>query len=201
MHVSVNQSLLRSSMEQEQWTRTIIRTMNRISGFWKCPIYWAWLEHLYNLNISWSWSTNTYVLQSSVCVSAAVCEGHIIKFSICCKMDKPFYMNLAMLGTWFHLNRRSLLKVSHDGMSFEITKLMLIPRNNLCYLIKLLSLFPACVIYSPFVALSIFVVLSNFCRIIKLLPSWDFELFFLVIYISLVISQDIPSCETFSRVL
>ncbi len=34
--------------------------------------------------------------------------------------------------------------------------------NNLCYLIKRLSLFPACVIYSPFVALSIFIVLSNF---------------------------------------
>ncbi len=43
--------------------------------------------------------------------------------------------------------------------------------NYLYYLIKLLSLFPACVIYSPFVALSIFVVLSNLCRIIKLLPS------------------------------
>ncbi len=93
----------------------------------------------------------------------------------------------------------TLLKVSHDGMSFEITKLMLNPVNNLCFLIKLLSLFPACVIYSPFVALSIFVVLSNFCRIIKLLPSWGFELFFLGIYIRLVISQDIPSCETFGR--
>ncbi len=84
-------------------------------------------------------------------------------------------------------------------MSLEITKLMLIPVNNLCYLIKRLSLFPACVIYSPFVALSIFVVLPNFCRIIKLLPSWGIELFFLGVYISLVISQDIPSCETFSR--
>ncbi len=72
--------------------------------------------------------------------------------------------------------------------------------NNLCYLIKRLSLFPACVIYSSFVALSIFVVFLNLCRIIKLLSSWGFELFFLGIYISLVISQDIPSCETFSRV-
>ncbi len=69
----------------------------------------------------------------------------------------------------------ALLKVSHDGMSLEIIKLMLIPVNNLYYLIKLLSLFPACVIYSPFVALSVFVVLSNFCRIIKLLPSWGIE--------------------------
>ncbi len=94
----------------------------------------------------------------------------------------------------------SLLKVSHDGMSFEITKLMLIPVNNLCYLIKLLSLFPACDIYSPFIALSIFVVLSNFCRIIKLMPSLDIELFFLGINISLVISQDISSCDTFSRI-
>ncbi len=34
---------------------------------------------------------------------------------------------------------------------------------------------------------------------IKLLPSWGFELFFLGVYISLVISQDITSCETFSR--
>ncbi len=71
--------------------------------------------------------------------------------------------------------------------------------NYLCYLIKRLSLFPACVICSPFVALSIFIVLSNLCRIIKLLSSWGFELFFLGICISLVISQDIPSCETFSR--
>ncbi len=91
-----------------------------------------------------------------------------------------------------------LLKVSHDGMSFEITQLILVQVNNLCYLIKILSLFPACAIYSPFVALLIFVVLSNFCRIIKLLPSWGFELFFLGIYISLVISHDIPSCENFS---
>ncbi len=94
--------------------------------------------------------------------------------------------------------------------------------NNLCYLIKLLSVFPACVIYSPFVTLSIFAVLSNLFRIIKLLPSSHpllsthfyfvtrrifngisaivrFRHFFLWIYISLVISQDIPSCETFSR--
>ncbi len=49
--------------------------------------------------------------------------------------------------------------------------------NLMYYLIKLLSLFQACVFYSPFVALSIFVDLSNFCRIIKLLPSWSFELF------------------------
>ncbi len=70
-----------------------------------------------------------------------------------------------------------LLKVSHDGMSCEITKLMQIPMNTLCYLIKLMPLFPSCVIYSPFVALSIFAALSNFCRIIKLLPSWGFKLF------------------------
>ncbi len=93
----------------------------------------------------------------------------------------------------------SLLKVSHDGMSFEITKLMLIPVNNLSYLIKLLLLFPACVIYSPFVALSFF------CRLIKLLSYYQslaivgLWTFFLGIYISLVISQDIPLCETFSR--
>ncbi len=62
----------------------------------------------------------------------------------------------------------SLLKFSHDGMSCEITKLMQIPMNNLCYLIKVLAVFPACVIYSPFVALSIFVVLSNFCHLLTL---------------------------------
>ncbi len=77
---------------------------------------------------------------------------------------------------------------------------MQIPMNTLCYLIKLVSLFPSYIIYSPFVASSIFAALSNFCRIIKLLPSWGFELFFIGVYISLMISQDIPSCETFSRV-
>ncbi len=41
--------------------------------------------------------------------------------------------------------------------------------NNLCYLIKLLPLFPVCVIYSPFIALSTFVVVSSLYRIIKLL--------------------------------
>ncbi len=71
--------------------------------------------------------------------------------------------------------------------------------NTLCYLIKLMPLFPCCGIYSSFVALSIFAALSNFCRIFILLPSWGFKLFFLGVYISLVISQDIPSCETFSR--
>ncbi len=85
-------------------------------------------------------------------------------------------------------------------MSCEIAKLMQIPMNTLCYLIKLMPLFPSCVIYSPFVALSIFAALSNFSRIIKLLPPWGFKLFFLGVYISLVISQAIPSCETFSRV-
>ncbi len=94
---------------------------------------------------------------------------------------------------------QSLLKFSHDGMSCEITKLMQIPMNTLCYLIKLVSLFPSHVIYSPFVALSIFATLSNFYRIIKLLPSWGFGLSFIGVYISLMISQDIPSCETFSR--
>ncbi len=84
-------------------------------------------------------------------------------------------------------------------MSCKIAKLMQIPMNTLCYLIKLVSLFPSYVITSLFVALSIFATLSNFCRIIKLLPSWSFKLFFLGVYISLVISQDIPSCETFSR--
>ncbi len=62
----------------------------------------------------------------------------------------------------------TLLKFSHHGMSCEINKLMQIPMNNLCYLIKVLSVFPACVIYSPFVALSIFVVLSNFCHLLTL---------------------------------
>ncbi len=85
-------------------------------------------------------------------------------------------------------------------MSCEITKLMQIPMNTLCYLIKLMSLFPSYVIYSPFVALSIFATVSNFCRIIKLWPSWGFGLFFIGVYISLMISQDIPSCKTFSRV-
>ncbi len=72
----------------------------------------------------------------------------------------------------------TLLKVLHDGMSWEIAKLMQIPINTLCYLIKLMPLFPSCVIYSPFVALSVFAALSNFSRIIKLLPSWGFKLFF-----------------------
>ncbi len=94
----------------------------------------------------------------------------------------------------------TLLKVSHDGMSCEITKIMQIPMNTLCYLIKLVSLFHFYIIYSPFVALSIFAALSNFCRIIKLLPSCGFGLFFIGVYISLMISQDIPSCETFSKV-
>ncbi len=85
-------------------------------------------------------------------------------------------------------------------MSCEITKLMQISMNTLCYLIKLMQLFPSCVIYSPFVALTIFAASSNFSRFIKLFPSWGFKLFFLGVYISLVISQDIPSCETFSRV-
>ncbi len=46
---------------------------------------------------------------------------------------------------------------------------------------------------------------SNFCRFIKLLSYYQtlaivgFQTFFLGVYISLVISQDIPSCETFSR--
>ncbi len=110
-----------------------------------------------------------------------------------------FHSLALFLLNWSRPVHASLLKVSHDGMSFKITKLMLIPVNNLCYLIKFLSLFPAGVIYSPFIALSIFVVLSNFCRIIKILPSWGIELFFLGINISLVTSQDIPSCETFSR--
>ncbi len=63
--------------------------------------------------------------------------------------------------------------------------------NTLCYLIKLVSLFPSYIIYSPFFALSIFAALSNFCRIIKLLPSWGFGHFFIEVYISLMISQDI----------
>ncbi len=61
-----------------------------------------------------------------------------------------------------------LLKFSHDEMFCEITKLMHIPMNYLCYLIKLLSLFAACGIYSPVIALSIFVVLSNFCHLLTI---------------------------------
>ncbi len=96
------------------------------------------------------------------------------------------------------------------------------PDDNLCYLIKLLSVFPACVIFSSFVSLSIFIVLSNFCHLLTLcyLVTFyvtyapvtrrtlngisaivRFRTIFLGIYISLVISQDIPSCETFSREL
>ncbi len=63
------------------------------------------------------------------------------------------------------INNITLLKVSHDGMCCEVTHLMLMKLGDLCCLIKLLSRSPACVTYS------IFVVLSNFCRIIKLLPS------------------------------
>ncbi len=82
---------------------------------------------------------------------------------------------------------------------------------------KFLSLFPACDIYLPFVALSIFVVLSNFhhlltlCylltfyviyapaipRIINVIPA-IVVVFFLGIYISLVISQGPSWCEIFS---
>ncbi len=46
----------------------------------------------------------------------------------------------------------------------------------------------------------------NFCRLIKLLSYYrtlaivGFRTFFIGVYISLMISQDIPSCETFSRV-
>ncbi len=56
--------------------------------------------------------------------------------------------------------------------------------SNLSYLIKLLQLFPACFIYTPFVTLSPFVALSNFCRLIKLLSSYRTFVIFspLVIY-------------------
>ncbi len=122
-------------------------------------------------------------LQSGVCNRRVVVLA--IKSVLIAQFDQNRTARTVLFQRFFReplapLNRgirSSLLKVSHYGMSFEITKLMLIPVNNLCYLIKLLSLFPACAIYSPFVALSIFVVLSNFCRIIKLLPSWGFELF------------------------
>ncbi len=43
--------------------------------------------------------------------------------------------------------------------------------SNLFYLIKLLQLFPAYFIYTPFVTLSMFVALSNFRRLINLLSS------------------------------
>ncbi len=45
----------------------------------------------------------------------------------------------------------------------------------------------------------------NFCRLIKLSSYYQtlaivgFRTFFIEVYISLMISQDIPSCETFSR--
>ncbi len=50
--------------------------------------------------------------------------------------------------------------------------------SNLSYLIKLSQLFPACFIYTPFVAL------SNFCRLIKVLSSYRTFVIFspLVIY-------------------
>ncbi len=57
--------------------------------------------------------------------------------------------------------------------------------SNLCDLIKLLQLFPACFMHTPFVTLSMFVALSNFRRLINLLwfshpfPSIHF---FYVIY-------------------
>ncbi len=41
--------------------------------------------------------------------------------------------------------------------------------SNLSYFIELLQLFPDCFIYTPFVTLSIFVALSNFCSLIKIL--------------------------------
>ncbi len=40
--------------------------------------------------------------------------------------------------------------------------------NNLCYLIKLVSLFPAWVIYSLVVVLSTVVILSSFCHLLTL---------------------------------
>ncbi len=46
-----------------------------------------------------------------------------------------------------------------------------VPVSNLCYLIKLLQLFPAYFIYTPFVTLSMFAALSNFRRLINLLSS------------------------------
>ncbi len=57
--------------------------------------------------------------------------------------------------------------------------------SNLYYLIKLLQLFPAFFIYTPFGTLSIFVALSKFCHLIELL-SFSHPLlsihFFYVIY-------------------
>ncbi len=50
--------------------------------------------------------------------------------------------------------------------------------SNLYYTIKLLQLFPGCLIYSSCVALSIFVVLSNFCHFLT--PCYLFT--FYVIY-------------------
>ncbi len=50
--------------------------------------------------------------------------------------------------------------------------------SNLCYLIKLWQLFPACFIYTTFVTLAIFVALSNFCHLLTL---W-YLLSFYVIY-------------------
>ncbi len=41
--------------------------------------------------------------------------------------------------------------------------------SNLCDLIQLLQLFPACFMHTPFVTLSMFVALSNFRRLINLL--------------------------------
>ncbi len=47
--------------------------------------------------------------------------------------------------------------------------------SNLCYFIKLLLLFPACLIYSPIVVLSNFVVSSNFCHF--LIPCYLFTIY------------------------
>ncbi len=57
--------------------------------------------------------------------------------------------------------------------------------SNLCYLIKLLKLFPTCQ-YSPFVVLSTFVISSNLYHLIKLLSFSHPFLFthFCVIYTS-----------------
>ncbi len=135
--------------------------------------------------------------QSICCFSsgrvARRCVVHLV-------MKTPNFkeQNLKHFAKW-KIRDDTLLKVSHDGISCEITKLMQIPMNTLCYLIKLVSLFPSYIIYSPFVALSIF------CRLIKLLSHYQtlaivgFRIFFIGVYISLMISQDIPSCETFSR--
>ncbi len=67
------------------------------------------------------------------------------------------------------------------------------------YLIKRLSLFPSLCYLLTLCCFIIFCRLIKFVSYYQILVIVGFRTFFLGIYFSLVISQDIPSCEAFSR--